>query len=72
MSRSVISEEIALRVALVKADIHPLKDPRGGSARERVVSLRRILADKAPPWLAKAMGRPPWERVRFASGETEA
>jgi nitrogen fixation protein NifX len=54
---------------VVKADIHPIKDADGGSARDRMLSLQAILGEKAPPWLAKAMGRAPEERVRFARSE---
>jgi nitrogen fixation protein NifX len=57
---------------VVKADIHPIKDAAGGSARMRMVALQRILGEKAPPWLAKAMGQAPEERVRFARSEDAA
>jgi len=57
---------------VIKADIHPIKDPMGGSARDRIVALQQVLASKAPPWLAKAMGRAPEERVRFAREASEA
>jgi len=50
---------------VVKTDIHPIKDAAGGSARDRMAALQRILADKPPPWLAKAMGQTPEERARF-------
>ncbi|MBK1720815.1 dinitrogenase iron-molybdenum cofactor biosynthesis protein [Thiocystis violacea] len=57
---------------VVKKDIHPIKDPDGGSARERIVALQRVLAGKIPPWLAKVMGKSPEERVRFEREESEA
>jgi nitrogen fixation protein NifX len=57
---------------VVKADVHPIKDGAGGSARERVVALQGVLASKAPPWLAKVMGKTPEERVRFEREESEA
>jgi nitrogen fixation protein NifX len=57
---------------VVKADIHPIKDANGGSARERMQALQRVLIEQTPPWLSKAMGRPPEERVRFARSETVA
>jgi nitrogen fixation protein NifX len=57
---------------VVKADIHPIKDAGGGCARDRMVALQRILGEKAPPWLAKAMGRTPEERVRFIRSEDAA
>ena len=57
---------------VVKADVHPIKDPRGGSARERILALQRVLASKAPPWLAQVMGQTPEERLRFEREESEA
>lgn len=57
---------------VIKRDIHPIKDADGGSARERMIALQRILAGKAPPWLAKAMGHAPEARVRFEQEESEA
>jgi nitrogen fixation protein NifX len=57
---------------VVKADIHPIKDAGGGSARDRMVALQRILADKPPPWLAKVMGQRPEERIRFEPQELDA
>jgi nitrogen fixation protein NifX len=56
---------------VVKLDIHPIKFPDGGSARERVAALQAVLADKAPPWLAKVMGQAPDERVRFERAADE-
>jgi nitrogen fixation protein NifX len=50
---------------VVKAGVHPVKWPHGGSAREHVAALQPVLAQGAPPWLAKVMGRAPEERVRF-------
>jgi nitrogen fixation protein NifX len=57
---------------VVKLDIHPIKFPDGGSARERVAALQAVLANKAPPWLAKVMGQAPDERVRFERAADEA
>ena len=57
---------------VVKVDVHPIKDPKGGSARERIVALQQVLASKAPPWLAKVMGQSPEARVRFEREESEA
>jgi nitrogen fixation protein NifX len=50
---------------VVKADIHPIKDAAGGSARDRMTTLQGILAAKPPPWLAKVMGQAPEKRIRF-------
>ncbi|WP_295444509.1 dinitrogenase iron-molybdenum cofactor biosynthesis protein [uncultured Thiodictyon sp.] len=58
---------------VIKLDIHPIKDAAGGSARERMVRLQETLSHQAPPWLAKAMGLAPQERIRFErSCEEEA
>jgi nitrogen fixation protein NifX len=57
---------------VVKTGIHPIKDPKGGPARARILALQEILDDKAPPWLAKIMGRTPEERVRFEREESDA
>ncbi len=50
---------------VVKQDIHPIKVPQGGGARDQVTVLAGLLADQAPPWLAKVMGRAVDQRVRF-------
>ncbi|WP_089725994.1 NifB/NifX family molybdenum-iron cluster-binding protein [Candidatus Thiosymbion oneisti] len=52
---------------VVKANVHPIKDTQGGPAHDRIIALRQVLASKVPPWLAKLMGRPPEERIRFES-----
>ncbi len=57
---------------VVRVDVHPIKDPKGGSARERILALQQVLASKAPPWLAKVMGQTPEARVRFEREESEA
>jgi nitrogen fixation protein NifX len=57
---------------VVKAGVHPIKHPSGGPARERILALQAALADKAPPWLAKAMGQAPEARIRFELAEAEA
>jgi nitrogen fixation protein NifX len=57
---------------VVKAHVHPIKDPKGGSARDRILALQQVLASKAPPWLAKVMGQAPEERIRFEREEREA
>lgn len=58
---------------VVKHDILPIKDPSGGSARERMEVLSGILAsEQTPPWLAKVMGHAPEQRVRFQLDECAA
>ena len=55
---------------VVKTGVHPIKDPRGGNARERLGELQAKLASAPPPWLAKAMGHTAEDRVRFTASET--
>lgn len=50
---------------VIRAGIHPVRLGRPVPAREVVEELRRVLATAPPPWLAKAMGAEPAERVRF-------
>jgi len=57
---------------VVKLDIHPVKYPQGGNARERMAALAEQLADKPPPWLAKVMGQSNEERVRFERDAEDA
>ncbi len=57
---------------VVKADIHPVKFPQGGNAREQVTVLAELLAHKPPPWLAKLMGHGTDERVRFERDTEDA
>ncbi len=57
---------------VVKLDIHPIKFPQGGSARERMAELAAQLAHKPPPWLAKVMGQSAEDRVRFERDTEDA
>ncbi len=50
---------------VVRAGVHPVKFPTGGSARGRARALQDVLGGTPPPWLAKVMGQTPQERVRF-------
>ncbi|MFC3608350.1 dinitrogenase iron-molybdenum cofactor N-terminal domain-containing protein [Stutzerimonas tarimensis] len=52
---------------VIRAGVHPVKLPAPLFAREIVGELQRVLATAPPPWLAKAMGVKPDERVRFTS-----
>ena len=40
---------------VVRADVHPVKKPTGGAAREVLKELQSRL-DSPPPWLAQIMG----------------
>lgn len=57
---------------VVRANIHPIKKPNGGSARDEMVSLQSVIGEHAPPWLAKAMGHSPEQRIRFEQEEQTA
>ena len=50
---------------VVRAGVHPVRLARAQPAREIVEELQRVLATAPPPWLAKAMGAEPDQRVRF-------
>lgn len=52
---------------VVKHDIHPVKVPEGGNALALIGDLQRVIAEKTPPWLAKAMGQSAEARVRFVA-----
>ena len=42
---------------VVRANIHPIKHPAGGQAREILSNLQTVLAGSPPPWLARVMGQ---------------
>lgn len=50
---------------VVKAGLHPIKKPQAGPAREEIRALQKAIGKDAPPWLAKVMGQPPEQRIRF-------
>lgn len=56
---------------VVRAGVHPIKYPDGGSARERIAALQKVIVDAPPPWLAKAMGHDDESRVRFERSAAE-
>jgi nitrogen fixation protein NifX len=56
---------------VVRAGVHPIKYPAGGSARERMAALQKVIVDAPPPWLAKAMGHDDESRVRFERSAAE-
>ena len=49
---------------VVRADVHPIKKPTGGKAREVLIELQGRLASP-PPWLAQIMGVPAASLARF-------
>ena len=55
---------------VVRAGVHPIKKPQPGPAREEIQSLQQVIGKDAPPWLAKAMGQSPEERIRFEQEAT--
>lgn len=58
---------------IIRADIHPVKKPDGGNAREVLAGLQEVLGGATiPPWLAKVLGQSPEERIRFEREEVES
>ncbi len=49
---------------VVRAGVHPIKNPKGGPARELLLQLQDRLASP-PPWLARIMGVPAASLARF-------
>lgn len=56
---------------VIRAGLHPIKQPDGGDSVERMTDLSSVIANNPPPWLAKVMGLAPEERVRFSPTEEE-
>lgn len=50
---------------VIRAGVHPIRLGRPQPARDIVEELQRVLSAAPPPWLAKAMGADPGQRVRF-------
>lgn len=55
---------------VVRADVHPVKLPTGGPAREVLKQLQDRL-DSPPPWLAQIMGVPSASLARFEAAIDE-
>ena len=53
---------------VVRAGIHPLKQPEGGKATDALARLQEVMAGTPPPWLAKIMGVSAEQRVRYGAG----
>ncbi len=51
---------------VVRAGVHPLKVPEGGNAPQVLAQLQAVMAGSPPPWLAKIVGVPARQRVRFS------
>ncbi|MEJ2645696.1 MAG: dinitrogenase iron-molybdenum cofactor biosynthesis protein [Gammaproteobacteria bacterium] len=51
---------------VVRAGLHPMKVPDGGNAPQVLAQLQTVMAGSPPPWLAKIVGVPAEQRVRFA------
>lgn len=56
---------------VVKENIHPVKFPQGGAAREQIGAMQQVLGRNPPPWLARAMGAKDG-LGRFLDGAQEA
>ncbi|MEJ2655195.1 MAG: dinitrogenase iron-molybdenum cofactor biosynthesis protein [Acidihalobacter sp.] len=57
---------------VIKTGLYPIKLREPGAADDVLGELQRIMADAPPPWLAKVMGVPPEQRVRFEAEAEEA
>ncbi len=51
---------------VVKQNIHPVKLPNGGPARDALAQMQSVLEANPPPWLARVMGRDGALAERFA------
>jgi nitrogen fixation protein NifX len=49
---------------VIKAGIYPMKVTEGGSAREILSELQKVITTSPPPWLAKILGVAEGERVK--------
>lgn len=54
---------------VVKRDVHPVKLPHGGAARNVLEETQTVLAGTPPPWLAKVMGKAPTLNFNREFGE---
>ncbi|MES9939003.1 MAG: dinitrogenase iron-molybdenum cofactor biosynthesis protein [Candidatus Thiodiazotropha sp. 6PLUC2] len=50
---------------VVRAGLHPIKNPQAGPISDEIQSLQTVIGDDASPWLAKVMGQDPEQRIRF-------
>jgi nitrogen fixation protein NifX len=55
---------------VVRAGVHPIKQPRGGAAREVLARLQEHLVSP-PPWLARVMGVPAASLEKYARSAVE-
>lgn len=56
---------------VVKKNVHPIKHPNGGRARDKIDELTRVLQGAPPPWLAKVMGQEASTLSKFAEEAVE-
>ncbi len=56
---------------VVRKDVHPIKYPQGGRARDKIEELSRVLQGAPPPWLAKVMGQEASTLSKFAEEAAE-
>ena len=54
---------------VIRANVHPVKKPEVGPAREEVARLAEVVGRQPPPWLAKVLGIDPEERIRISGSE---
>lgn len=56
---------------VVRANIHPVKKPRGGSAADIISELQRVMKGSTPPWIAKHLGVEASSLNRFVPSDDE-
>lgn len=56
---------------VVRRNVHPIKLPSGGEAKDLLVNLQQSLKGSPAPWLAKVMGMSVEERIRFELAEED-
>lgn len=57
---------------VIRAGLHPIKRLNAAPADAEMEALSKAIGRNAPPWLAKAMGQTPEERIRFQREEDAA
>ncbi|OGT91543.1 MAG: hypothetical protein A2286_04760 [Gammaproteobacteria bacterium RIFOXYA12_FULL_61_12] len=57
---------------VIRAGVHPIKRLNAAPADAEMEALSKAIGRNAPPWLAKAMGQTPEERIRFQREEDAA
>lgn len=57
---------------VIRTGAHPIKKPNAVPAVDEIQALQQVIGkETVPPWLAKAMGMSPEERIRFEQDEND-